>query len=602
MKILSYWRYLTVAVVMALVGASIPVQIVRIQSNPKVAGITGNGTYEWKTFFPARGMIYDRHGNLLAGNKTVYEVGVDMASIPADKDKAIKMEQDIAVAAQEVLGLDPGSVLLKIAGAANGTQYVLLQDYVAFDKGEALKKLKEERLTDPTRPNLDAVQLIAHPMRSYPENDLASTVIGYVTRENRGYMGVEENYNNIMAGIPVTMLVPTDPHRAEEYPQITPGQTLILTIDREIQASVEKILDDALSKTNSVSGTIIVMDPKTGEILAMSSTPRMNLNDYNRVEEIFPGETPFNRAISQAYEPGSVVKILTMASALDKGTVTPDTIYFDTGVINVGGFPIHNWENTVWGYQDMTGCLAHSINTCLAWVSTLMGNDSFYSYMQHFGLGHPTGIDLAGEVAGRLKFPGDEDWTPIDLGTNGFGQGVAITPLQMVMAASALANNGQMVYPHVLYAQVLNGRQTNMPPQVIGTPIKAEVAHTITAMLANSLVIESSAALLPGYSIAGKTGTAQIPIPHDGYDENDINASFIGWGPVDDPRFLVYVWLEKPQSNKAASVVAAPIFRQVIEKLVILMGIPPDAVRLSAPALQTMQDGVLPAQEQQAGP
>jgi cell division protein FtsI/penicillin-binding protein 2 len=226
----------------------------------------------------------------------------------------------------------------------------------------------------------------------------------------------------------VTMLVPSDPHRVEEYPQITPGQTLILTIDREIQASVEKILDDALSETNSVSGTIIVMDPKTGEILAMSSTPRMNLNDYNRVEEIFPGETPFNRAISQAYEPGSVVKILTMASALDKGTVTPDTIYFDTGVINVGGFPIHNWENTVWGYQDMTGCLAHSINTCLAWVSTLMGNDSFYSYMQHFGLGHPTGIDLAGEVAGRLKFPGDEDWTPIDLGTNGFGQGVAITP------------------------------------------------------------------------------------------------------------------------------------------------------------------------------
>jgi cell division protein FtsI/penicillin-binding protein 2 len=202
--------------------------------------------------------------------------------------------------------------------------------------------------------------------------------------------------------------------------------------------------------------------------------------------------------------------------------------------------------------------------------------------MQRFGLGHLTGIDLAGEAPGRLKLPGDSDWGPLDLGTNAFGQGVAITPIQMVMAASALANNGQMVYPHVLYGQMQDGHQSNMSPQVVGTPIKAETAHTITTMLANSLESESSGALLPGYSIAGKTGTAQIPIPK-GYDSNDINASFIGWGPVDDPRFLVYVWLEKPQSDKAASVVAAPIFKQVIEKLIVLMGIPPDAVRLPAP-------------------
>jgi hypothetical protein len=156
-----------------------------------------------------------------------------------------------------------------------------------------------------------------------------------------------------------------------------------------------------------------------------------------------------------------------------------------------------------------------------------------------------------------------------DLGTNAFGQGVAITPIQMVMAASALANNGQMVYPHVLYAQVRDGHQSNMSPQVVGTPIKAETAHTITSMLANALVSESSGGLVPGYAIAGKTGTAQIPT-QSGYDTKDINASFIGWGPVDDPRFLVYVWLEKPQSNRAASVVAAPIFKQVAERVAAL--------------------------------
>jgi cell division protein FtsI/penicillin-binding protein 2 len=306
----------------------------------------------------------------------------------------------------------------------------------------------------------------------------------------------------------------------------------------------------------------------------------MNLNDYTQVAQIYPGETPFDRAISQAYEPGSVAKILTMAAALDSGTVTPGTIFFDTGSIVVGGQTIVNWDRGAWGYQDMTGCLAHSLNVCLAWVATQMGNTQFYAYMQRFGLGHPTGIDLAGETPGRLKLPGDGDWYPVDLGTNAFGQGVAVTPMQMVMAASAIANDGQMVYPHLLYAQVRDGHQSNLSPQIVGEPITAETAHTLTEMLANALEIESSTALIPGYRIAGKTGTAQIPTSSGYYDQTDINASFIGWGPVDDPRFLVYVWLERPQSNRAASVVAAPIFRQVVEKLIVLMGIPPDVVRL----------------------
>jgi cell division protein FtsI/penicillin-binding protein 2 len=504
-------------------------------------------------------------------------VGVDLIAIPVEEARAAEMEKNIALATQMVLGLDPTETINKMKDAGSNIRYVKLDDYVDVEKYDRLKLLQD----DPHGPDLNALQFTAHLMRSYPENDLASNVIGYVTRDDHGYMGVEEKYDNILAGIPVTALVPTDPRRAEEYPQIAPGQTLILTIDREIQASLEQILDKDLISTGSLSGTIIVMDPKTGEILGMTSTPRMNLNEYSRVKEIFPDGIPFNRAISQAYEPGSVVKILTMAAALDKGTVKPDTEFLDTGVIYVGGVPFYNWDGNAYGYQDMTGCLAHSLNVCLAWVATQMGNDSFYAYMQAFGLGHMTGIDLAGEEAGRLKRPGDIDWGPEDLATNSFGQGVAITPLQMVMAASALANNGQMVYPHVLYAQVRDGQQSNMLPQVVGNPIKAETARTISTMLANALESESSDAIVPGYTIAGKTGTAQIPVPAPVYyDPNEINASFIGWGPVDDPRFLVYVWLEKPQSNRAASVVAAPIFKQVIEKLIVLMGIPPDAERL----------------------
>jgi cell division protein FtsI/penicillin-binding protein 2 len=565
------WRYLTATFILGALGIAILVQIIRIQNSPEVAGIIDQGNYIWKDFYPPRGEIYDRHGSLLAGNKTVYEVGLDMTVNP---------DMQTVMLALQMSGFDINEVNYRISQVPNN-QYVILDDFVSAEKADQLMALQKVAHGDPTGKNLDAIYFKAHYGRSYPENDLASNVLGFVTEDNHGYLGIEEKYDNILAGIPVRIPVPADPRRATEYPIIPPGQTIILTIDREIQSSVENILDQALKNTGASSGTIVVMDPRTGEILAMSSTPRLNLNDYQSIKTVFPGETPFNRAISQAYEPGSVAKILTMAGALDSGVVKPDTVTFVPESIVVGGFKIFNWDGGAWGYQDMTGCLANSLNVCLAWVSDReMGSSSFYSYMQRFGLGHATGIDLAQEASGRLKLPGDGDWTPVELGTNAYGQGVSITPIQMVMAASALANNGQMVYPHLLYAQIQDGKQSNTKTQIVGTPVSANTAHTISEMLANALESESSAAIVPGYRIAGKTGTAQIPLPGGGYDQNNVNTSFIGWGPVDDPRFIVYVWLEKPQTNRAASVVVAPIFKQVVEKLVVLLDIPPDSIRL----------------------
>ena len=566
------WRTLTVTAVLALLGISILVQIVRIQGNQAVAGVINDGNYILKDFFPPRGEIYDRNGNLLAGNKTVYEV---------DLDRTVNPDMPTIMLALQMSGIDLNSVNYRLSLVPASAGYITLADFVSTDNAQTLMSLQKAAHGDPTGKNLDAIYFKAHYARSYPENTLASNVLGFVTEDNHGYLGIEEKYDNILAGIPVQVAVPADPRRATEYPTIPPGQTIILTIDREIQASIENILDQALQTTRSSSGTIVVMNPRTGEILGMSSTPRMNLNDYQSVSTVYPGETPFNRAISQAYEPGSVAKILTMAGALDSGSVKPETVFFDTGSILVGGFRIVNWNGGAWGYQDMTGCLANSLNVCLAWVTSQeMGSDKFYSYMQRFGLGHSTGIDLAQEASGRLKLPGDSDWTPVELGTNSFGQGISVTPIQMVVAASAIANDGKMVFPHVLYARIQNGKQEDTKTQIVGTPISADTAHTLSSMLANALEIESSTALVPGYRIAGKTGTAQIPSPNGGYDQNNVNASFIGWGPVDDPRFLVYVWLEKPQSNRAASVVAAPIFKQVVEKLIVLLDIPPDAIRL----------------------
>jgi cell division protein FtsI/penicillin-binding protein 2 len=565
------WRYLSIAAVLALLGIAILVRIVRVQASPEVAGVIDQGNLVWKDFYPPRGEIYDRQGHLLAGNKTVYEIHLDLTANP---------DMPTVKLALQMSGINLDEVNYRISQEPATARYLMLADFVSTDKAEILMNLQKNAHGDPTGKNLDAIYFKAHFARSYPENDLASNVLGVVMEDNHGYMGIEGKYDNILAGIPARILVPADPRRVTEYPNIPPGQTIILTIDRKIQASIEQILDQALSNTGASSGTIVIMDPRTGEILAMSSTPRMNLNDYKSINTVFPGATPFNRAISQAYEPGSVMKILTMSGALDSGTVKPDTVYFDSGFIVVGGHRIEDWNGQPWGYQDMTGCLANSLNVCLAWVSTQMKNDIFYSYMQRFGLGHITGIDLAEETTGRLKLPGDSDWYPMELGTNAFGQGVSTTPIQMVMAASALANDGRMVYPHVLYAQIQDGKQIDTKTQVVATPISADTAHTITNMLANALESESSGALVPGYRIAGKTGTAQVPLPTGGYDPSNVNATFIGWGPVDDPRFIVYIWLEKPQSNKAASVVVAPIFKKVVEKLIVLMNIPPDATRL----------------------
>ncbi|MFU8772592.1 MAG: penicillin-binding transpeptidase domain-containing protein, partial [Anaerolineales bacterium] len=220
-----------------------------------------------------------------------------------------------------------------------------------------------------------------------------------------------------------------------------------------------------------------------------------------------------------------------------------------------------------------------SLNVCLAWVAKELGANSFYRYMQNFGFGRLTGIELAGEATGRLKQPGDSDWYEADLATNSFGQGLSATPVQMVMAASAIANDGKMVTPRILKAVIDKGRQYDTSPQIAGYPISAETARTLSEMLAISLEIESSSALVEGYRISGKTGTAEIPTP-TGYSSTLTHASFVGWGPVDDPRFLVYVWLEKPEISPWGSVVAAPVFQEVVERLVVHLDLPPDHIRI----------------------
>ncbi len=575
-------RYSLLGLVFSLVGVLIVFQMGRIQASTTAEDLRKQAQlYEGQTetIYPERGSIYDRWGHLLAGNETVYEVGADLQSVTNP--------ETIAATLNSVVGADYSKVLAaaSLPYVEGKSQYAMLVDFVTKEQIDQIAALQKQYENQPSSgskgqkpPSLSGLTWTPHLKRSYPEGSLASNVIGFYPYLDRntghGYFGVEEKYNDLLAGTPQQVWVPFDPNLVQATPDVPPGASLILTIDREIQASVEQILDKAVKDTGSVSGTIIVSNPKTGEILAMATTPRMDLNQYWNYSEVFPDPTPFDRAVSETYEPGSVFKVLTMAGALDAGAVKPDTPFLDTGSFEIGGFYIHNWDGGAWGPQTMLGCMQHSLNVCLAWVATQLGPTKFYDYLQAFGIGQKTGIDLAGEVNYPLRLPGDGQWFPVDLGTNAFGQGVAVTPIQMVMAVGAVANDGKMMAPHILKAMVDNGRQYNTPPQVVGTPISAETAHTLTAMLTQSLQGESSTALVPGYKVAGKTGTASIPTEY-GYTSSLTNASFVGWGPSDDPQFLVYVWLEKPTASEWGSVVASPVFSDVVKKLVVLMNIPP---------------------------
>jgi cell division protein FtsI/penicillin-binding protein 2 len=574
-------RYTTIGAVFTLIAFLIIGRTVSIQIGPQKEAfqdIGDGGAGGLDTLVPVRGQIFDRWGHLLAGNETIYEIGVDL--------RYEYNPETIALASSVILELDYVEVYEILLKPPAGLQHYVLDKFGTAEEADKLRTWKEEIQADPYgngtsadgQPHsLRGLAFKPTLRRKYPEKNLAANILGFVNLEPRTYQGVEGYFDELLTGVEKTAWFPVDPNRMAEMPSTSDGASLILTIDREIQSMVETVLDSSVQQNGAYGGTIVIMHPKSGEIIAMASTPRIDINQSWQANQVFAHDQNFNLAI-HSYEPGSVFKVVTMAAALDSGTVTPETTFVDTGMIMVGGVPIYNWDRGAWGPQTMLGCLQYSLNVCLAWVATEMGTATYYSYLQEFGFGHPTGIELDLEVSGHLKIPGDSDWYESDLATNSFGQGISVTPVQMLMAVSAIANDGQMVVPRVVKAVVDRDRQYNTSPQVAGTPITPETAQTLTAMLAVSLESEASNALVEGYRVAGKTGTAEIATPA-GYTLDVTNTSFVGWGPVDDPQFIVYVWLEKPQSSQWGSEVAAPIFSEVVQRLVVLMNLPPDHIR-----------------------
>ncbi len=579
----SVWRYAIATGAILALGVLVVVRMAMMQAGPERERLSElvNDEYSESVAKP-RGLIFDRNGNLLAGDRVVYELDIHLPDVPADALPAMAAEIGGA------LGLSVEQLQLVLQEHKNkGTVAVRVSPQVTAEQKarieESLARLNDSRAED-AKIDLDkALNFHRSMTRYYPEGDLAANVLGFVALgENKGYGGVEQYYDALLKGGMGWVqhpYVPWEEDKAAQQENAAPV-ALYLTIDRAVQHAAEEEAWRAVEDTGALSASIIVADPYTGEILAMAVYPRPNLNDYDDIQTYIEEWDAFNLALERPYEPGSVFKIITMAAALDKGAVTPQTPFEDVGTFQVPGRTVYNWDRGAWGHQTMVTCLQHSLNTCLAWVAVdRVGKEPFYDYLQAFGFGQNTGIDLGGEAPGFYNRPGEDMWSYSDFASQSFGQAIYVTPVQMVAAASAIANGGYLVTPHVLRYDVVGGRAYGYQPQAQRQVISADASRAMRKMLEESLQGESSAALVPGYSVAGKTGTAEISLGAQGYVTSETNASFVGWFPAEKPQYLIYVWLERPKSSKWASIVAAPVFAKMVQRVAALEHVPPDAVR-----------------------
>jgi cell division protein FtsI (penicillin-binding protein 3) len=524
---------------------------------------------------PPRGTIHDCNGYMLAGNGVRYAIEAAPAYVTDTQEAAEELASVLHMPALHLTTLleskDDNDELRK---------WVRIAPSVSREIGEEVASKSISGIT--VRPLWE---------RRYPEGTLASHALGFSTAMT-GYYGLEGFYDAMLRPEPVRWVGPVDiasvPIPWEPVSDELPrrGVKLELSLDRTVQMLVEEELERALWEYQAEGGTIIVMEPNTFGILAMASWPAY---DPARYTDLLDNDSPpfEDPAVSKQYEPGSVFKVLTVAAALDAGIVTPDTVYYDQGWIEVGGQAIWNATREAYGQRSVTEILVKSLNVGAAWLSTQMGPDIFYRYVQDFGIGQATQVDLAGEVSGQLWLPDDiEHWHPSNLGTNAFGQGVAVTPLQMVTAMATVANDGARMRPHLVGRRIAsNGAASVFQPVLEQQVISPDTAATLTEMLVRVVEEGVTLAQVEGYRVAGKTGTAQIPIP-GGYARQGTIATFMGFGPVPDPELVILIKLDRPKSSPWASQTAAGAFKRLASRLFVVMGVPPEGGRMLAEGAQ----------------
>lgn len=517
---------------------------------------------------PQRGSILDANRTLLA----TAEYLADVEAAPNQIRGSGRSAQAVASELGHLLGVPPEQLAERL-NQPNKT-YALLAKGVTPHVSDSIKRLKQSG-------KAPGISLNFIPYRTYPLGMIAAHVMGFYSQRGSGQYGVEGYYEELLRGAPGRRLSSSAPFGSDAgeatwvLETAEPGADLILTLDSTVQHIAERELEAAIEQFGASSGTVIVMDPRTGAIVAMANRPTYDSNSYQEFHS--PVQDAFaNPAISMQYEPGSTFKLITLAGALDAGIITPTMTFIDSGSIEYGGVEIKNWNEKAHGESDMTDLIAHSSNVGAVYVGSLMGKDLFYEYVSAFGFGAPTGVDLWGEVDGDVPDPRSLYWYPSSLATNAFGQGIAVTPLQLATAVAAIVNDGVLMRPFVVQEIHTEAGVRRIEPTAVRRVVREETANALVSMLADaSKRSESKMHLIEGYEVAGKTGTSSIPRETGGYHEDLTIASYVGFGPVENPRFVILVKIDHPTVEPWGSLVAAPVFRAIASELFRYYHIPP---------------------------
>lgn len=525
----------------------------------------------FKELRPVRGevYVYDHRGNPDAAPERFPIATNQELTLVYGVPKRISDPKAVVERLATVLSLDQELMIERLSKPND--LYEPIEYGVAPELVEKIRELK-----------IDGIQFAPEQSRYYTDgrvNGSLTGFLGFVDGKRVGQYGIEQAYETELSGKPGSLKA----ERSASGQIIGIGDRIVnealdgadvqLTIERSAQNAACSELEKAVDKYDAKGGEVVVMDPNTGRILAMCSFPTFDPNAYGDVDDL---SLYLNRTISHVYEPGSTFKPFVMATALDLGKVTPDSTYTDPGVEVIAGYPIRNYDDRTYGLQTMTGVLEKSINTGAIYAMRTVGPEKFYEYLQRFGFATPTGIELPGEESGNLgNLATGKD---VFAATASFGQGINVTALQLTRGFAVIANGGRLVKPQIVDALMYpDGTTRTLEPEQGRQIITAKTSKTLSAMLA-SVVEHGHAryAAIPGYYVAGKTGTAQIASANGGYDPNKTNHTFTGFFPVSDPKILMTVHLEEPTAGRDAAVTAAPTWAEIAKLLAEYYRIPHD--------------------------
>ncbi len=510
---------------------------------------------------PVRGEILTSDGFPIAANKITYLLYAN--------PKEVKNKSQVSKLLSETLGIDQASISAQLE-----------QDLFWVPIAHGISPLIREQIEKEEILGLGFEKQFE---RFYPEASMAANLLGFVGKDengsSKGYSGIEGYYDRLLKGkhgsavqihdaIGRPILARVDSEKSFG----TDGSSLNLHINRSIQFLAEKKLKEGIERYGAAGGMVGIMDPKTGAILAMANYPSFDPAKY----EEYSSDLYKNTFVSNLYEPGSTFKPLVMSAAFNEKLLTPQSrCPICGGPVSVGGYDLHTWNDEYFPNATMLEVIQHSDNTGMVYTAQKLGLDRMIKYLDRFGIGKLTGIDLQGEVVAEIK--PKENWYVVDLATTGFGQGISVTPIELLTAFSSIANNGVMMEPHIVGSVTdIHGEIAKIPPKEIGKPITQASARVMTEVLVNAVDKgEAKWAKIEGYRVAGKTGTASIPVEGK-YDSTKTIASFIGFAPATEPKFVMLVILDKPTARIYGAETAAPVFFSIAKGLFTYYGIAPE--------------------------